>query len=127
MDRSVSRTTHDPGEAVDPARATEPGKQWVFVAHHEVGLLHRLRPVASASTSLILVRMDAGAHPCPDVQLGLAHTSTAPRLEQAHWFAGLSAHEVSSLLRWLAAEPGPASDLPVQLLRRRVSAIRLLR
>ena len=127
MDRSASRAAHDSEGTVDAARTAEPGVQWVFVAHPQVGLLHRLRPVARASTSLVLVRMDVGAHPCPDVQLGLAHAPAAPRLDQVRWLAALSAHDVSSLLSWLAAEPGPGHDLPATLARRCLPAVPLVR
>jgi len=88
------------------------------VAHQQVGLLHRLRPVARASRSLVLVRMDAGAHLDPEVHLGIAAASTAPRLEQVRWFAGLTAPDVSCLLTWLGAEPDPDQDVPAQVARR---------
>jgi len=101
--------------------AAEPGTRWVFVAHPQVGLLHRLRPVARASTSIVLVRMDPGAHPRPDVQIGVAHSCRAPLLGQVRWLAGLSAQDVSSLLTWLAAEPGPAEALPAAVSRRCVT------
>jgi hypothetical protein len=102
--------------------AQEPATHWVFVAHPQVGLLHRLRPVARASTSVVLVRLDPGAHPRPDVQVGVAHSCRAPLLGQVRWLAGLSAPDVSSLLAWLAAEPGPADDLPADVSRRWVTA-----
>lgn len=127
MDRSVSRAAHDSAGNEDTATVPVSGMQWIFVAHQQVGLLHRLRPVARASTSLVLVRMDAGAHPCPDVQLGLAGASTAPRLEEVRWFAGLSAHDVATLLTWLSAKGGLARDVPAELFRRSVPAARLVR
>ena len=94
--------------------STDSAVRWVFVAHQQVGLLHRLRPVARASTALVLVRMDVGVH--PEVHLGVAAAPTAPRLDQVRWFAGLTAPDVS----WLGAEPDLEQDVPVPVARRRL-------
>ena len=126
MNRSTSRAVQDETARVGAAAEGAVGMRQIFVAHQQVGLLHRLRPVARASTSLVLVRMDSGAHPCPDVQVGLTYAPTAPRLDQVYWLAGLSALDVSSLLTWLAAESGPTQDLPANLSRRCVFTPRLV-
>lgn len=116
------RVEADGAVAVERTREVqEPATCWVFVAHPQVGLLHRLKVVARASASIVLVRMDPGAHPRPDVQVGVAHSCTAPLLGQVRWLAGLSAPEVASLLTWLASDPAPGDDLPQAVSRRRVA------
>ncbi|WP_432482668.1 hypothetical protein [Kineococcus esterisolvens] len=89
---------------------TGPGDSvgWVFVAHPEVGLLHRLRRVVRGSRALVLVHLDAGTV-LPfraQVGVGLQEAPSAPT--RVLCFGRLGATEVAALLTWLA---GPAPDL----------------
>ncbi|NAZ88037.1 hypothetical protein GTR00_18340 [Kineococcus sp. T90] len=80
----------------------------MFVAHREVGLLHRLRRAARASTALVLVRLDPGAALPLDAQVGVGVQVGGGAPARLLCLGGLGARDATALLAWLA---GPASGL----------------